>query len=209
MQRRHLVHTLSGILAVTSLAFGIQATAQTALVGQTAPAFSAKDLSGKTVNLADFKGKHVVLEWLNPNCPYVRKHYNSANMQGTQKDATGKGLVWLAINSTETGHSDYMAPDKLGAWMKQAGAAATHVLMDEDGKIGKAYGARTTPHMYIIDPQGKLIYAGGIDSIPSASADDIAKATNYVKTAVSEITGGRAVSNAITRPYGCSVKYKS
>jgi hypothetical protein len=209
MQRRHLMQSASTLLAVTSLAFGVRATAQTALVGQMAPAFTAQDVAGKTVNLADFKGKHVVLEWLNPGCPYVKKHYNSANMQGTQKDATGKGLVWLAINSTETGHVDYLAPDKLGAWMKQVNAAATHTLMDTEGKIGKAYGARTTPHLYIIDPQGRLVYAGGIDSIPSASAEDIGKATNYVKTAVTEITGGKSISNAITRPYGCSVKYKS
>jgi AhpC/TSA family len=208
MQRRQFA--TSSITAAALLAVTQQSWAQaTATVGQAAPNFSAKDVSGKTVSLADFKGKTVVLEWVNPGCPYVRKHYNGGNMQGTQQDALSKNIVWLAINSTETGHPDYLPPAKLAAWMKEQKSPATHTLMDEDGKIGKAYAARTTPHMYIINPQGQLVYAGGIDSIPSASAEDIPKATNYVKVSMAEMASGKALSNSITRPYGCSVKYKS
>ena len=159
--------------------------------------------------LSDFKGKHVVLEWTNPGCPFVQKHYNSGNMPATQKDAMGKGVVWLAINSTEKASRDYLEPAKLVAWKQERKSAPSAILMDEEGTVGKAYGARTTPHMYIVNPQGQLIYAGGIDSIPSASADDIPKATNYVKTGVAEALAGKPLTASNTRPYGCSIKYKS
>ena len=207
MQRRQFA--TSSLAAAALLATTQVAWAQNATVGQAAPAFSAKDVTGKTVSLADFKGKTVVLEWVNPGCPYVRKHYSGGNMQGTQQEAVAKNVVWLAVNSTATDHPDYLKPADLSKWMKEQKAPATHTLMDEDGKIGKAYGARTTPHMYIVDGKGMLVYAGGIDSIPSASASDIPKATNYVKASLTEMAGGKSVSNAVTRPYGCSVKYKS
>lgn len=207
MQRRQFA--TSSLAAAALLATTQVAWAQNATVGQAAPAFSAKDVTGKTVSLADFKGKTVVLEWVNPGCPYVRKHYSGGNMQGTQQEAVAKNVVWLAVNSTATDHPDYLKPADLSKWMKDQKAPATHTLMDEDGKIGKAYGARTTPHMYIVDGKGMLVYAGGIDSIPSASASDIPKATNYVKASLTEMAGGKSVSNAVTRPYGCSVKYKS
>ena len=180
-----------------------------ATVGQSAPDFSLTDTSGKTVKLSDFKGKHVVLEWNNPGCPFVRKHYDTANMQALQKEAGGKGVVWLAINSTETGHQDYLAPAKLGKWMTDQKAAPSATLMDESGSVGKSYGARTTPHMYLVNPQGTLIYAGGIDSIPSASTADIKTATNYVRVGLNEALAGKPISKATTQPYGCSVKYKS
>ena len=180
-----------------------------ATVGQSAPDFSLTDTSGKTVRLSDFKGKHVVLEWNNPGCPFVRKHYDTANMQALQKEAGGKGVVWLAINSTETGHQDYLAPAKLGKWMTDQKAAPSATLMDESGSVGKSYGARTTPHMYLVNPQGTLIYAGGIDSIPSASTADIKTATNYVRVGLNEALAGKPISKATTQPYGCSVKYKS
>ncbi len=185
------------------------AHAAAAAVGQPAPNFTLKDAAGKTVRLSDYKGKHVVLEWTNPGCPFVRKHYDSGNMQSTQRESTGKGVVWLAINSTEKASSDYLEPGKLAAWMSQQKSAPTAVLMDEDGIAGQAYGARTTPHMYIVDPAGKLIYAGGIDSIPSGNVDDIKKATNYVRQALGETLAGQPVSAAATRPYGCTIKYKS
>jgi AhpC/TSA family len=194
--------------AVAALFAGAQVHAAAA-VGQAAPDFTLKDASGKTVKLSDFKGKHVVLEWTNPGCPFVRKHYNSGNMASTQKDAMDKGVVWLAINSTETASSDYLEPAKLVAWMKERQSVPSATLMDESGTAGKAYGARTTPHMYIVNPQGQLIYAGGIDSIPSSRADDIAKATNYVKTGLSEALAGKPLSAATTQPYGCTIKYKS
>ncbi len=200
MLRRHLV-SLS-LLAV----FG---TAQAATVGQAAPDFTLKDASGKTVKLSDFKGKHVVLEWTNPGCPFVQKHYNSGNMPATQKDAMGKGVVWLAINSTEKASGDYLEPAKLVAWKQERKSSPSAVLMDEEGTVGKAYGARTTPHMYIVNPKGQLIYAGGIDSIPSARVDDIPKATNYVKQGVSQAVAGKKITASTTQPYGCSIKYKS
>jgi peroxiredoxin len=178
-------------------------------IGQKAPEFTAKDTAGKTVNLSDFKGKHVVLEWFNPNCPYVKKHYNSANMQGLQKEFTGKGVVWLAINSTDKEHVDYMSPQQLVGWGKEKSATPSTMLMDESGQIGQTYGAKTTPHMYIINPQGQLVYAGGIDNKPSSRTEDIKTATNYVRQALGEALAGKPVSQAATQPYGCTVKYKS
>ncbi|MBP9928600.1 MAG: thioredoxin family protein [Rhodoferax sp.] len=199
------------LLAMAATMLGLSATAVRAApsVGQPAPAFSLTDTAGKTVQLADFRGRHVVLEWVNPGCPYVRKHYSSANMQGTQKDVTAQGVVWLAINSTENASTDYLAPAQMGRWMQGQQATATHTLMDEDGTVGKAYGARTTPHMYIVDPAGKLIYAGGIDSVPSSRVDDIKTAVNYVKQGVREALAGQPIRAATTRPYGCSIKYKT
>jgi peroxiredoxin len=177
--------------------------------GQPAPDFTLKDATGKPVKLSDFRGKYVVLEWTNPGCPYVRKHYNSGNMPGTQQEATAKGVVWLSINSTEKSSFDYLEPAKLVAWQNERKAKPTAMLMDEEGTVGKLYGARTTPHMYIVDPQGKLAYAGGIDSIASSDADDIKKAVNYVKQGLNEALAGKPISNATTRAYGCSIKYKA
>jgi peroxiredoxin len=195
-------------LAACLIAFAPAAFAA-ATVGQPAPNFSATDTSGKPVSLADFKGRTVVLEWVNPGCPFVQKHYGAANMQATQKDATARGAVWLTINSTAAEASDYLAPAELAQWMKAQKAAATATLMDADGRVGRAYGARTTPHMYIVDAAGTLVYAGGIDNRPSSSKADIPGATNFVKAALAETLAGKPVSQATTRPYGCSVKYSS
>ena len=196
-------------LLVATLLACVASAALAATVGQPAPAFTATDTGGKTVSLADFKGKHVVLEWVNPGCPYVVKHYNSANMQGTQKDATAKGVVWLSVNSTAAEHGDYKAPAAMAQWMQSQKAAATATLMDADGKVGRAYGARTTPHMYIVDPKGTLVYAGAIDSKPTSNPADVATATNHVKVALSEALAGKAISQPTTRAYGCSIKYGS
>jgi hypothetical protein len=178
-----------------------------AAIGQKAPAFSLVDTGGRTVSLADFKGRHVVLEWVNPGCPFVMKHYDAGNMQATQKLAADKGVVWLAINTTAREHRDYLAPAAMSAWMGKHKAAATATLMDSDGSAGRAYGARTTPHMYIVDPAGKLVYAGAIDSRPTANPADIASATNYVKQALGELSARKALSVTSTQPYGCTVKY--
>ena len=178
-------------------------------VGQKAPDFVAVDTAGKQHRLSDFAGKFVVLEWTNPGCPFVRKHYGSGNMPATQKAATEKGVVWLAVNSTERAANDYLKPAALEAWMKAHSGAPTAVLMDEDGVIGRAYAARTTPHLYIIDPKGVLVYAGGIDSIASSRVEDIKTATNYVNQALGEAFGGKPISAATTRAYGCSIKYKA
>ena len=202
-----ITRTFSRTLVVGALLAAALPALASVSVGQAAPAFSATDTAGKTISLADYKGKTVVLEWVNPGCPYVQKHYNSANMPATQKSATAKGVVWLAVNSTHTGASDYMAPAALAGWMKDKGGAPTATLMDSDGKIGRAYGARTTPHMYVIDPAGKLVYVGAIDSKPSANPADIKTATNYVNQALGESLAGKPVSEASTRAYGCSVKY--
>ena len=197
-------------LTVFAATFGFSAAASAqAVVGQAAPTFTAKDTTGAARSLADFKGKYVVLEWVNPGCPFVQKHYNAVNMQATQKEAVDKGVVWLAVNSTAADASDYKAPGELASWMKQQNAAATATLMDADGKIGRAYGARTTPHMYVIDPAGKLIYAGAIDSKATARADDIKTATNYVRQVLGEVLAGKPVSVSATQAYGCSVKYAS
>jgi AhpC/TSA family len=193
---------LSALMLAAAPAF-----AAPAVVGQPAPPFSVTDASGKAVSLADFKGKTVVLEWVNPGCPYVRKHYDSANMQGTQKGATDKGVVWLAVNSTAQDHGDYKKPADMAAWMQAQKAAATHTLMDSDGKIGKAYGARTTPHMYIVDAKGTLAYAGGIDDKTTANPADVKTAKNHVNAALGDVLAGKPVAQATTRPYGCSVKY--
>jgi peroxiredoxin len=198
----------SGALLVAPLALSLSSPAfAAATVGQAAPEFSATDTAGKTRKLSDYKGKLVVLEWTNPGCPFVQKHY-SGNMQALQKEFAGKGVVWLAINSTETGSGDYLTPAKLAGWLGEKQAAPTATLMDESGKIGQLYGARTTPHMYIVSPQGQLIYAGGIDSIPSARVDDIKTATNYVRQGLTEALGGKPLSVASSRAYGCSIKYK-
>ncbi len=178
-------------------------------IGQAAPDFTLTDANGNSVKLSDYRGKHVVLEWTNPGCPYVRKHYDSGNMPTTQKDATGKGVVWLQVNSTSRDHADWLDPGPLASWMTSHKAAPSAILIDSEGTVGKAYGARTTPHMYIVDPQGRLAYAGGIDSIASSNPADVNKAVNYVRQAVAEVASAKPISMAVTRPYGCSVKYKS
>lgn len=201
--------SLLTLAAVSLSALAAGPALAVATVGQPAPAFTVADTNGKPVSLADFKGKHVVLEWVNPGCPFVVKHYSSSNMQGTQKEATAKGVVWLTVSSTAPDASDYKKPADLAKWMQGQKAAATATLMDDDGKLGKAYGARTTPHMYIVDPAGTLVYAGGIDDKPSSNAADIPSSKNYVKAALAETLAGKPVTQASTRPYGCSVKYSS
>jgi len=200
---------MNPILFATALALSAGPALAAATVGQPAPSFTAVDAGGKTVSLADYKGKHVVLEWVNPGCPYVQKHYSSANMQGTQKEAVAQGVVWLAVNSTAPDASDYKTPAAMAQWMQGQKAAATATLMDSDGKVGRTYGARTTPHMYIVNPVGTLVYAGAIDSKPTANPADIAGATNHVKVALAESLAGKAVGTPSTRAYGCSVKYSS
>jgi peroxiredoxin len=194
-------------IAAATLGLASSALWAAAPVGQAAPAFTAADVAGKRVSLADFKGRTVVLEWVNPGCPFVQKHYQSANMQATQKAAAGQGAVWLAVNTTAADHVDYKSPADMAAWMKDQQAAATHTLMDTDGRIGRAYGARTTPHMYVINASGTVVYAGAIDSKASANPADIAGATNHVLQALADTQAGRPVGTASTRPYGCSVKY--
>lgn len=187
--------------------FAAAGVAAAVTAGQPAPAFSATDVNGKTVSLADFKGKYVVLEWNNPNCPFVLKHYSSGNMQALQKKFGADNVAWLAVNSTAEMHSDYMAPDKLSAWFKQQSAAPTAVLMDPKGDIGRAYGAKVTPHMYVVDPKGTVIYAGAIDDKRSANPADVKSATNYVVAALTDARSGKPVTTAASTAYGCTIKY--
>lgn len=198
--------TFTSSLVLPALAVGMT-QAHAATVGQAAPDFSALDALGKSHKLSDFKGKHVVLEWTNPGCPFVVKHYGG-NMQALQKEFTAKGVVWLSVNSTSKEAYDYLLPAKLMAWEAEQKANASAILMDESGKIGQLYSAKTTPHMYIINLHGVLVYAGAIDSVPSARVDDIKTATNYVRQGLNETLAGKAISVASTRAYGCSVKYK-
>lgn len=191
--------------ALTSCAASDAAAAAT--VGQPAPAFELVDSTGQTHSLAEFAGKTVVLEWTNHECPFVGKHYGAGNMQAQQRDATADDVVWLTVNSSapgQQGHVDGAAAERIRG---QARAAQTAYLLDPDGTAGRAYGAKTTPHMYVIDPKGVLRYAGAIDSIPSPDTADIAKAKQHVPQALAELAAGKPVSVAVTRPYGCSVKY--
>jgi len=175
--------------------------------GKPAPAFTVSDLSGKPVSLADYKGKTVVLEWHNFGCPFVQKHYRSGNMQALQKKY-GNDVVWLAVNSTNRESSDWTEPARLGTELRDFGAAPARYLVDEPGTVGRAYGAKTTPHMYIIDPAGNVVYNGAIDDKRSTNVLDVKTAKNYVVAALEELKAGKPVSTASTTPYGCSVKYR-
>jgi cytochrome oxidase Cu insertion factor (SCO1/SenC/PrrC family) len=191
------------LVAVLSLA----SAARAATPGQAAPDFVVNDATGKPVRLADYRGKHVVLEWTNPECPFVRKHYDSANMQGLQKQYGAKDVVWLSVNSTNRNHPEYTSGAQMAAWMAKQGAAPKAVLIDDASATGRAYAARTTPHMFVIDPSGKIVYAGAIDDKRSANPADTKGAKNFVRAALDEALAGKPVSVASTTPYGCSVKY--
>ena len=176
-------------------------------VGKAAPNFTLPDTKGKSWQLSDYKGKYVVLEWYNPDCPFVRKHYGSGNMQALQKEFTAKGVVWVSIDSSAPGQEGNYPAEKLNEIASSQGAARTALLLDPDGKVGHEYGAKTTPDMYIINPQGTLIYHGAIDSKPTTEVADLKTATNYVKVALDSAMAGMSVAETTTRPYGCSVKY--
>ncbi|MBL8557058.1 MAG: redoxin domain-containing protein [Phenylobacterium sp.] len=196
--------------ALAAPAFAAPSLARAApVLGQAAPAFTAVDASGKARSLADFRGRTVVLEWTNNGCPYVQKHYNSGNMQGLQKQATAEGVVWLTIISSAPGMQGYLDGAGAKAWKAKAGAGSTDVLLDPKGVVGRAYDAKTTPHMYVVDKAGKLVYMGGIDDRASSDPSSLKGATNYVTAALADVKAGRAVAQAATRPYGCSVKYGS
>jgi peroxiredoxin len=176
-------------------------------VGKQAPDFALTDTNGKTHHLSDYKGKYIVLEWYQPDCPFVRKHYNSGNMQALQKEYAAKGVVWLSIDSSAAGQEGYYPSAELNQIATKSGAVRTALLLDADGKVGHLYGAKTTPDMYIINPQGVLVYQGAIDDKPSTDLADVKTAKNYVKSALNAVIGGQTVATASTRPYGCSVKY--
>ncbi len=193
-----------------SLIAGVLMTASahaTPQIGKPAPDFSATGSNGKTVKLSDLRGKIVVLEWTNDGCPYVKKHYGSGNMQSLQKDAAARGIVWLTVLSSAPGKQGYADGAGANELTKARGAAPAAVLLDPEGELGHLYDARTTPHMFIVSADGTLVYMGGIDDKATAEVADIAAAKNYVRAALDEIAAGKPVAEAVTRPYGCSVKY--
>ena len=194
-----LIPTIAGAFALI--------TAHAAEIGQAAPDFSVKNVKGETVSLADFKDKVVVLEWVNYGCPFVKKHYASGNMPALQQKYTAKGVVWLTVNSSAEGKQGYHAPSEMAEIATKHGNKASHFLMDADGKMGKAYDAKVTPHMYIIHKDRKLVYNGAIDSNPSAETEDVATADKWFADALDAVLAGKEVPNAKNKPYGCGVKY--
>src|ERR1700758_33734 len=197
------------VLTITTLAAGALYAADIPPVGSAAPDFSVPDANGKTQSLSEYKGKYVVLEWFNPECPFVKKHYGSDNMQKLQKEYTGKGVVWLTIDSNAPGTEGNLTPEQAQKVATSWKTQQTALLLDPDGKVGRAYGAKNTPNMVIINPDGKIAYEGAIDSKATPNPGDIPSSTNYVKAALDESLSGKPVTTRQTRPYGCSVKYKS
>src|SRR3989454_4836648 len=197
------------LLALSSLVATTLFAADSPPVGAAAPNFTLPDTSGKTHSLSEYKGKYVVLEWFNPECPFVKKHYGSGNMQKLQGEYTGKGVVWLTIDSNAPGTEGNITPEQAQKIMAQWKTKQTALLLDPESKVAKLYGAKNTPNMVVISPEGKIVYEGAIDSKASPNPADIPSSTNYVKAALDESLAGKPVSNAQTKPYGCSVKYKS
>lgn len=196
-------------LATVFLMIGVGGGALAAVEpGNPAPDFTLTSVDGRTLSLSQFRGKYVVLEWFNSECPFVQKHYDSGNMQGLQAMYTKKDVVWLTINSTNPDHSNFRDRKRSSEIMANWRGNPTGLLLDAEGTVGQAYGARTTPHMYIVDPRGTLVYRGGIDDKPSFNQRDIPVAKNHVAAALDELMAGQPVSEPDTRPYGCSVKYR-
>lgn len=201
--------TITSLLQATACAAVLFVGAQAApQIGQAAPDFSLADLTGKKISLSDFKGKTVVLEWVNPECPFVQKHYDkSGNLPAIQKEATGDGVIWLSINSAHPGAQGDFDQAKVEAWMKSNNGRTTAYFRDQAGTVGRLYDARTTPHLFIVNAAGVLVYAGGIDDIRSANPADIAKAKNYVQAALADLKAGQPVATPASKPYGCGVHY--
>jgi len=200
--------TFRVVMLAAALTFAVPALAKP-VIGQPAPDFSVTDASGKTQALSAYKGKIVVLEWNNPECPFVLKHYGAQNMQKQQGEAGAEGVVWLTVNSAAQGKQGHFDPAAANAYVAKVQGKEAAYLLDADGKVGHAYDAKTTPHMYVIDKDGTLRYMGGIDSIASTDVDDIPKATQYVRQALAELAAGKPISVSTSEPYGCSVKYGS
>jgi len=201
--------TKSILTLIASLAVATLWAIDVPPVGSNAPDFSLTDAVGKTHSLSQYKGKYVVLEWFNPECPFVKKHYSSGNMQKLQEEYTGKGVVWLTIDSNAPDTEGNITPEQAQKIMSGWKTHQTALLLDPESKVARSYGAKNTPNMVIISPEGKIVYEGAIDSKPTPNPNDIPNSTNYVKAALDESLAGRPISNAQTKPYGCSVKYKS
>ena len=215
-ERRHVcgaprlalaIAAIVGIIAMMLVAVRPAATAPGLAPGQPAPGFTGTDTAGRPVSLADYRSSIVVLEWTNHDCPFVRRHYDSGNMQALQKQATQNGVVWLTIISSAPGGQGYVTGEEADALTRSRNASPTAVIRDSSGEIGHAYGAKTTPHMFVIDPAGILVYIGAIDDQPRNFGADPARANNYVRAALTAVESGQPVANPVTQPYGCSVKY--
>ena len=191
-----------------TLAFVAASAMQAAVeVGKPAPEFSLKDINGVTHDLSDYRGKTVVLEWVNPECPFVRKHYRSGNIPKLQKSAKSDGVVWLSVNTGQPGDQGVYDAKRHAEWAKSVNASPSAYLRDSEGRVGRLYGAKATPHIFVINGDGTLVYNGAIDSIRSADVEDIAKAENYVASALAAVKAGKPVTKATSQPYGCPVKY--
>ena len=206
ISRRVFATALSVCVAVL---LATPASAQEAQIGEPAPTFSLQSASGETVNLSDFEGQYVVLEWLNFGCPFVGKHYDSGNMQSLQETYREKGVAWLSIVSSAKGEQGYYPPEQMVEQKKKHNGEMTAILLDSSGEVGRTYGATVTPHMYVINPEGNLIYKGGIDDRPTTDVEDVDGATNYVRAALNQAMNGEEVAVKRAQPYGCSVKYAS
>lgn len=197
------------LTALTTLVAGAFCAADVPPVGTVAPDFSLTDSNGQTHSLSQYNGKYVVLEWFNPECPFVKKHYGSGNMQKLQQEYTSKGVVWLTIDSNAPGTEGNITPDQAQKIMSSWKTHQTALLLDPESKVARGYGAKNTPDMIVINPEGKIVYEGAIDNKPTPNPSDIPSSTNYVKAALDESLAGKPVSNPATKPYGCSVKYRS
>jgi peroxiredoxin len=200
-------HLTTFVLTATLALAGNPASLDASRVGEPAPAFTATDSKGKAHNLSDFKGKWVVLEWHNNGCPYVKKHYEGGNMQKLQKEWTANGVVWLTVISSAQGQQGHLTGPDADAYAAKIGASPTAILLDAPGTLGRAYDAKTTPHMFVINPQGQLVYNGAIDDKPTTDQADLAPAANYVSAALKAGMAGTPIATATTRPYGCGIKY--
>jgi peroxiredoxin len=207
-RRTFLAGTSLAVLASQRILAAAPAwAAPSAKVGTAAPAFTIDATSGKHVSLGDYKGQIVVLEWTNHDCPYVRKHYDTSNMQALQKEATGQGVIWLTLISSSPGTQGYVTPPQADELTATRRAGPTAVLLDPTGVVGKMYGATNTPHMYVVDKTGMLVYAGAIDDRPTTRRSDVQGAQNYVREALQSVAAGQPVKTPVTRAYGCTVKY--
>ena len=202
------MNTKTILTILTSLVAGAVFALDAPPVGSAAPDFSLTDAKGKTHSLSQYKGKYVVLEWFNPECPFVKKHYGSGNMQKLQEEYTGKGITWLTIDSNAPGSEGNLTADAASKVMTGWKTRQTAFLLDPEGKAGRAYGAKNTPNMVVINPEGKIVYEGAIDSKATPNPADISSSTNYVKVALDESLAGKPITTSTTKPYGCSVKYK-
>ena len=210
-QTRRAFLARTSLLALSTSAVGSLALPRiagaAAKVGEPAPTFTVTTSTGSSVSLGDYRGKIVVLEWTNHDCPYVRKHYDTSNMQALQKEAIGQGVIWLTVISSAPGTQGYVSPAEANELTSTRKAAPTAVALDPQGTVGKMYGATNTPHMYIVDKGGVLVYAGAIDDRPTTRKSDVQGAQNYVRAALQAVAAGQPVKTPVTRAYGCTVKY--